>query len=192
MKLRNNQMIPFLASYIGNGGDFSQTRRDCLLNARKHLCSTLNESEYDPEYPTIEGVHCVIVDKQIFNWQRQEGGKIPTIRHPDYDASILIDDNAEICREAESAGITCIHVRNARDDQELWDSYYPDHPFQRADSFNHAVQLLTSCSNDQLKEILWEVWNGRWWIPPRVRYTVQQIQLYKANQKRASRSPGHR
>jgi hypothetical protein len=184
-------MIPFLASWIGIGGPLSDTRRKCLLSARKHLCKTINESDFDPGYPTIQGVHCVIVDKQLFNTWWQEGGKTPTIRAPDYDATILIDDNAEICREAEDAGITCIHIHTDKRDQDIWLSKHQFHTFQWANSFAEAVTLITEQkSSKEVYEVVCEVWNRRVWDPPRVKYTVQQIELYNENLKRAPRSPG--
>jgi len=190
-KLRESNLVPFLASYIGIGGQYSTERRNCIRNARQHLCSCLGESDYDPGHPTIEGVHCVIVDEKTWNWRKRSGGKPPTIRMPEYNAYVLIDDNAQICEEAEAAGITCIQVRTGSRKQDLWWSNNAKHTFGYASSFADAVTLITeTISYREFQEVLYSVWEERTWTPPQVDLTVQQKALQDENQQGASRSRG--
>jgi len=110
---------------------------------------------------------------------------------PEYNAYVLIDDNAQICEEAEAAGITCIQVRTGSRKQDLWWSNNAKHTFGYASSFADEVTLITeTISYREFQEVLYSVWEERTWTPPQVDLTVQQKALQDENQQGASRSRG--
>ena len=105
--------VPWILSYIGEQGEFSQQRRQEVKEFRTHLCEYLGLSLAWPEGPTVDGVFLKICDKKTRNksgpWNCGKAWWAHT-----FESQILVDDSADVCAEAELAGIVPYHIRTGR------------------------------------------------------------------------------
>jgi hypothetical protein len=107
--LINFGFIIWICSFIGLHGENSQYLRDQAERTRKYLAGRLGLDTWQPKEPTAGYLFLCIVDRKFYDSSkarsnpRHLNGKSECCRF--YNTRILIDDRADICKEALTGGI---------------------------------------------------------------------------------------
>ncbi len=185
--LKDFNLSPWICSYIGTEGTQSAERRTEAESSRLECAKWLHggDKSYlvaDPQRPSSWGLHLKIVDRKLYNVSKEEGGKAVALLAE--DTFILIDDNLEIAKEAEAAGILVYHIRAHKKAKAFYSSVFSE----GQDSTRNFVEAVNAVVSDAeqgtLRGKLELVWEKRTFRPTYYR-RVLDIAAPKSTKHRA-------
>ena len=103
--------VPWILSYIGQGGPHSQEREDTLHNEASLLASSCNLDPAPKAEPHSSGIYVLVCRKRKAERSWEEGKGYEASRR---DTLVAVDDRCEIAADYEAYGVVCYHVDTRR------------------------------------------------------------------------------